>query len=82
MLLRGFLGSLSLFNFVPDKPDVVGGIAGLTVYSSNKDDPYVTLPDDSDNDSEKGDDLIKPNDNLVLVGHVVGDQATLEVYGM
>lgn len=63
-----------------EKPDVIGGIAGLTVYSSNKDDPYITLPDDSDNDSEQGDDLIKPNDNLVLVGHVIGDQATLEVY--
>lgn len=53
----------------------------MTVFASNKQDPYITLPDDSDNDSEKGDDLIKSNDNLILVGHVVGDQATLEVYG-
>lgn len=53
----------------------------MTVFSSNKEDPYITLPDDSDNDSEKEDDLINPNDNLILVGHVVGDQAVLEVYG-
>lgn len=63
-----------------EKTDLVRGIAGLTVYSSNKNDPYVTIPDDSDNDSEKGDEIIKPDDNLILVGHVVGDQATLEVY--
>ncbi|XP_034233531.1 periodic tryptophan protein 1 homolog [Thrips palmi] len=63
-----------------EEPDIVGGIAGLTVFSSNKEDPYITLPDDEDEDSEKGDDLINPNDNLILVGHVVGDQAVLEVY--
>lgn len=32
-------------------------------------------------DSEAEDDKIKPNDNLVLVGHVDDDAASLEVYG-
>lgn len=32
-------------------------------------------------DSETEDDIIKPTDNLVLVGHVDDDAASLEVYG-
>lgn len=35
----------------------------------------------SDSDSEKEDDLIKSDDNLILVGHVEGDASILEVYG-
>lgn len=35
---------------------------------------------DSDNDSEAEDDLIKPEDNLVLVGRVEVDCSSLEVY--
>lgn len=43
-------------------------------------------PNDDENasdgeDSEAEDDKIKPNDNLVLVGHVDDDAASLEVYG-
>lgn len=45
------------------------------------DDPYksasIDLPD-----SDEEDDIIKPNDNLVLVGHVEGATPILEVYGM
>lgn len=32
-------------------------------------------------DSEIGDDVIKPTDNLILVGHVHGDASVLEVHG-
>ncbi|KAK6644931.1 hypothetical protein RUM43_001207 [Polyplax serrata] len=43
------------------------------------DDPYksasIDLPD-----SDEEDDIIKPNDNLVLVGHVEGATPILEVY--
>ena len=35
---------------------------------------------DSDNDSDAEDDLIKPEDNLVLVGRVEVDCSSLEVY--
>lgn len=31
-------------------------------------------------DSEEEDDIIKPSDNLILVGHVEDDSASLEVY--
>lgn len=34
-----------------------------------------------DPDSDAEDDIIKPGDNLVLVGHVQGDASVLEVYG-
>ncbi len=36
---------------------------------------------DSENDSEAEDDIIKPEDNLILVGRVEVDCASLEVYG-
>lgn len=36
--------------------------------------------DDEDDDSEKDDDIIKPSDNLLLVGRVNGDASILEVY--
>ncbi|PSN34545.1 Periodic tryptophan protein 1 [Blattella germanica] len=62
------------------KQDALMGIGNLAVYSSNTGDPYVTLPDEDDNDSEKEDDIINPKDNLVLVGHVEGDASILEVY--
>lgn len=34
-----------------------------------------------DEDSEAEDDLIKTNDNLLIVGHVDDDAASLEVFG-
>lgn len=37
-------------------------------------------PDDQE-DSEDDDDLIKPTDNLIVVGHVEDDASVLEVYG-
>lgn len=38
------------------------------------------VADDDDNDSEAEDDIIKPSDNLVLVGKVESDCSSLEVY--
>lgn len=32
-------------------------------------------------DSDKEDEIIKPNDNLILVGRVDGDASILEIYG-
>lgn len=45
-------------------------------------DPFVTIDDNEDVDSEKEDDIIKPDDNLVLIGHVEGDASILEIFGM
>lgn len=56
-------------------------IGRLTVHSSNDDDPYITVKDKDDEDSEDGNLKILPTDNLIAVGHVEGDAAILEVYG-
>ena len=44
---------------------------GVAMYASNKDDPYITQQVDSDEEEEKDDILIKPDDNLVAVAKVV-----------
>ncbi|KAJ8869490.1 hypothetical protein PR048_028481 [Dryococelus australis] len=70
------------FENYDEEDDNVGalfGIASATVFASNSSDPYVTVPD-SEEDSEKEDDALKPDDNLVVVGHVDGDASILEVY--
>ncbi|XP_046382682.1 periodic tryptophan protein 1 homolog [Ischnura elegans] len=63
------------------KQDAVLGLANLTVYASNTDDPYVTLKEDrEDDDSEKDNFEIKPSDNLLVVGRVNDDASLLEVH--
>jgi len=54
------------------------GMAGVTYYASNEDDPYVTLKN-PDDDKEEEDFNIKPDDNLIVVGHVDQDFSTLEI---
>ena len=57
---------------------------GLTIGGmvfNPQDDPYLrNIEDDERSDIE--DFNIKPTDNLILVGHVEGNAAILEVYGM
>lgn len=43
-----------------------------------KKDPLIT---NDEEDSDKEDDIIKADDNLVLFGHVEGDASILEVFG-
>lgn len=52
------------------------GISSLAELPTEAEDNFS----ESD-DSEKEDDIIKPTDNLILVGHVEGDASILEVYG-
>ncbi|XP_013416611.1 periodic tryptophan protein 1 homolog isoform X2 [Lingula anatina] len=54
------------------------GIAGLTYYASNDDDPYITLKDEDDSDNE--DFTIKPTDNLLAVARVQQDCTLLEIH--
>lgn len=51
-------------------------VGDIAVY--NNDDPYK-VSDDADSDEE--DDIIKPEDNLIVVGHVEGYASSLEIYG-
>ncbi|VDM58952.1 unnamed protein product [Angiostrongylus costaricensis] len=52
---------------------------GIAMYSSNMDDPYVTLHIDSD-EEEKEEIEVKPEDNMVALAKVQRDSYTLEVF--
>lgn len=58
-------------------------IAGLVICDDgDENDMYANIGNDEDEDSEKEDDVIKPDDNLVLLGHVEGDHSILEIFGI
>jgi len=56
------------------------GIQNLTVFTDEKQDPYLTQPNDEDSEEEDDFNLL-PTDNLIAVGHIEGDAAILEIYG-
>ncbi|GFO28306.1 periodic tryptophan protein 1 homolog [Plakobranchus ocellatus] len=58
--------------------DLTSGIGGLTPFTSNDEDPYITLKDEVDSDDE--DFVLKPTDNLIALGRVTEEAAVLEVY--
>lgn len=53
-------------------------LVGLTYYSNNEDDPYITLKEE-DNDSDTDDFNILPSDNLLLVGRADEEYSCIEV---
>ncbi|KAI8624651.1 WD40 repeat-like protein [Xylariaceae sp. FL1651] len=61
--------------------DMFGNIKSLTYYESNKDDPYITIPDEQDQDDEDREELqILATDNLLLAAKIEDELAHLEVY--
>ncbi|KAK4128351.1 WD40 repeat-like protein [Parathielavia appendiculata] len=58
-----------------------GNVKSLAYYESNKDDPYITLQDDAEDEDEDREDLqILATDNLLLAAKVEDELAHLEVY--
>ncbi|EHK41105.1 uncharacterized protein TrAtP1_004517 [Trichoderma atroviride] len=56
-----------------------GNVKSLAYYESNKEDPYITLQDD-DEDEERQDLQVLATDNLILSAKVEDELAHLEVY--
>ncbi|XP_011297551.1 periodic tryptophan protein 1 homolog [Fopius arisanus] len=67
-------------NYDNEDGNIHCNIGGLAVINAHGKDPFVTVDDDEDEDSEKEDDVIKADDNLVLVAHVEGDASILEIF--
>ncbi|XP_052860032.1 periodic tryptophan protein 1 homolog [Anopheles cruzii] len=55
-----------------------GSTSGLHLSTVAIVDPAENIQDEDDSDAE--DEIIKPSDNLILVGHVQNDSASMEVY--
>ncbi|ORY66026.1 transducin family protein [Pseudomassariella vexata] len=60
--------------------DMFGNIKSLAYYESNKDDPYITLPEGQDEDDDREELQILATDNLLLAAKVEDELAHLEVY--
>ncbi|KAK3330342.1 WD40-repeat-containing domain protein [Apodospora peruviana] len=57
-----------------------GNVKSLAYYESNKDDPYITLKDDADDDEDREELQILATDNLLLAAKIEDELAHLEVY--
>lgn len=76
-----FMSKYDLHSYDDDDDDVQKlSVGDLTVFSSNDDDPYVTVKDEDDSDSDDEDLTLKSRDSLIAVGHVDGNASMLEIY--
>ncbi|KAF7537386.1 hypothetical protein G7054_g3759 [Neopestalotiopsis clavispora] len=63
------------------KMDMFGNVKSLAYYESNKEDPYITIPDGQNDDEDEREELqILATDNLILAAKVEDELAHLEVY--
>ncbi|KAF9168074.1 hypothetical protein DFQ26_001531 [Actinomortierella ambigua] len=59
-------------------PNIFSNIHNLSYYPSNKEDPYITLHDDDEEDRE--DMVIQPTDNLLVAARTEDDVSELQIY--
>lgn len=59
--------------------DIHCSIGNIVSFGEDGKDPLIKS-EETDDDSEKEDDIIKSDDNLVLIGHVDGDASILEIF--
>ena len=64
----------------PEGAELFLGGRRLTVHDSNAEDPYITVADDEDDDSDEEDVLIKPTDCVLCVGRTEDEHSAVEVY--
>lgn len=57
-----------------------GNVKSLAYYDNNKEDPYITMADEEDDNEEREDLQVLATDNLVLAAKVEDELAHLEVY--
>uniref|UniRef100_A0A914YHD1 Uncharacterized protein n=1 Tax=Panagrolaimus superbus TaxID=310955 RepID=A0A914YHD1_9BILA len=53
---------------------------GVAVHASSKDDPYITKQEDSEDEYERDDFVLKDTDNLVVVAKMVKDEPSIDVH--
>ncbi|KAF2118461.1 WD40-repeat-containing domain protein [Lophiotrema nucula] len=63
-----------------DTMAMFGNVKNLLYHQSNEEDPYITLPDQDEDDDEREELQILATDNLVLAGRLEDEIAHLEVY--
>jgi len=61
-------------------PQIFSNLAGLTYYSNNKEDPYITLDDAEDEKEEMQELEVLPTDNLLITAKTEDDISHLEIY--
>lgn len=61
-----------------DANNPLKGLGNLVFYTSNDDDPYITLNDEKDSDDEEYE--VKTTDNMVVVGKATEESCNLDIY--
>lgn len=59
---------------------ILGNVKSLVYHENNEEDPYITMPDNVDDDVEREELQILDTDNLVLAARIEDEMAHLEVY--
>ncbi|KAK7725083.1 rRNA-processing protein [Botryosphaeria dothidea] len=59
---------------------IFGNVKSLVYHENNQEDPYITMPDNVDDDVEREELQILDTDNLVLAARIEDEMAHLEVY--